>query len=121
MTKEKEDQIIQQAQDILERRLAVEKPLKVDLHKIAHYSAYYQGLRDGLYAAHSLLLHPIKGEERVYMEAEYRLYSSSLRNAQLYSDGVPIRYRNWEKDKKGHVVKCEAYFAERVMVTREIK
>ena len=43
MNKEQEDKIIAQAQDILERRLAVEKDIKVNLQHIAMYSSYYQG------------------------------------------------------------------------------
>ncbi|MCR5366517.1 MAG: hypothetical protein K6E67_10295 [Prevotella sp.] len=113
MSTEQENKIIEQAQNILERRLAVEKPLKVHLEKLIHYSAYYQGVRKGLTAALSIIEHPPKGEERIYMEAEFRLYTSSLRNAQLWDDGMQIRYRNWEKDKKGKLTKCEAYFVEK--------
>lgn len=120
MTREKEDKLIEQAQDILERRLAVEKPLKVNLQNLIHYSAYYQGLRKGLTTALSIIQNPRKGEDRIYLEAEFRLCSSSLRNAQLWDDGTPIRYRNWENDKKGKLTKAEAYFVERVTVTKEI-
>jgi len=43
MNKEQEDKIIAQAQDILERRMAVKKDIKVNLQHIVMYAAYYQG------------------------------------------------------------------------------
>ena len=43
MTREQEDKIIKQAQDILERRMAVEKDIKVNLQNVVYYGAYLLG------------------------------------------------------------------------------
>lgn len=120
-TKEREDKIIQQAQDILERRLSVKQPIKVNLQKIVHYSAYYQGLRQGLITAQGIIEKLVKGEDKIYLEAAFRLYTSSLRNTQLFQDGTEVRFRNWEHNKKGKLTRCEAYFVEHREILTEIK
>ena len=120
-TKEREDKIIQQAQDILERRLSVKQPIKVNLQKIVHYSAYYQGIRQGLITAQGIIETSVKGEDKIYLEAEFKLYTSSLRNVQLLKDGTEVRFRNHERNKKGKLIRCEAYFVERRELITEIK
>ena len=120
-TKEREDKIIQQAQDILERRLSVKQPIKVNFQKIIHYSAYYQGMRQGLITAQRIIETSVKGEEKIYLEAEFKLYTSSLRNVQLLKDGTEVRFRNHERNKKGKLIRCEAYFVERRELITEIK
>lgn len=116
----KAKQIIERRQDEMELKLAIENEPKVDLRKILYYSAYYQGVRAGLNTALSIAENPTKGEERIYLEAEIRNAVSSLRNCQLFLDGTEIRYRNHQRDKKGKLVKCEAYFVERINVIREL-
>lgn len=61
MIKEQEDKIIKQAQDILERRMAAEKDIKVNLQNIVQYGAYYQGARVMAYVGLA------GGDERVTM------------------------------------------------------
>lgn len=121
MTREKEDKIIAQAQDILERRMAVETDIKIHLQNLVHYSAYYQGARKAADALIPFVMQNFRGDEKVYIKAELDLITSSLRNTQLWLDGTQIRYRNWERDKKGKLIKCEAYFVERETITREVK
>lgn len=70
MTKEQEDKIIAQAQDILERRLAVEKDIKVNLQNVAYYGAYYQG---AIIVAEKLIpyvMQNYRGDDKVYIKAE---------------------------------------------------
>ena len=121
MTKEQEDKIIQQAQDILERRLAVETDIKVNLQKLVCYGAYYQG---ALIVADRLIpyvMQNYRGDDKAYIKAGLDLITSSKRNMQLWLDGTPIRYRNWVRDKKGKLTKCDAYFVEYRNVIHEVK
>ena len=48
MTKEQEDKIIAQAQDILERRMAVEMNIKINLQNVMYYGAYLLGKKGKL-------------------------------------------------------------------------
>lgn len=130
MNTKQEDKIIEQARQILERRqderarmFAVEHEVKISVQRLAMYASYYQGARDmGQKLMERLMTDSKpKGEEWVYLEAEWRLATSSVRNMQLYMDGTEIRYRNHEKDKKGHIIKCEAYFVERHTIFTEVK
>lgn len=125
MTKEDEDKIIAQAQDILARRMAVEKDIKVDLRNLAFYSSYYNGaiaaVRRFFAALFMTTGRKPKGDDWIYMEAEWKLVTSNLRSMQLFLDGCDVRYRNWKHNKKGKLESCEAYFVERRMVTQEVK
>ena len=122
MTREQEDKIIAQAQDILERRMAVEKDIKVNLQHIAMYAAYYQGaLMAVRKATDSLLNNKPKKDDWIYLKSEWDLITSSKRNMQLYLDGTEMRYRNHKRNKKGKLESCECYFVERRNVIQEIK
>lgn len=128
MTRKQEDRIIAQAQKIIEarkdemeQRLAVDNEPKVDLRKILYYSAYYQGARNAVLAFKEYITTGVKKDGLVYRKAVIELFTQSLRNAQLYLDGTEVRFRNYEHDKKGKLVKCEAYFVERINIVRELK
>ena len=115
MNTKQEDKIIEQAREILERRqderarmFAVEHEVKI--------SVQGQKLMERLMTDSKP-----KGEEWVYLEAEWRLFMSSKRNCQLFLDGTEIRYRNHERDKKGKLIRCEAYFVERHTIFTEVK
>ena len=104
------------------RRLAAEITEPVDMHKLYTYSAYLQGARKamGVMAAHFPQI--FKGKDAVYNKAEYELAISSLRNTDLYlANEHEIHFRNHVSNKKGKCTKCEAYFADRVLVDKEIK
>lgn len=113
MTREEEDKIIAQVQGILERRMAVQTDIKINLQNLVHYSAYYQGARNAADRLIPYVVRNFRGDEKVYIKAELDLVISNLRNIQLWLDGTQIRYRNHERDKKGKLTKCEAYFVER--------
>ena len=122
MNKEQEDKIIAQAQDILERRMAVEKDIKVNLRHIAMYGSYYQGaLMAVRKVTESLLSNKPKKDDWIYLKAEWEFITSSKRNMQLYLVGTEIRYRNHQCNKKGKLESVECYFVEQRNVIMEVK
>lgn len=123
MTKEQEDKIIRQAQDILERRMAVETDIKTNLQNIAYYGAYYQGaLMAACKVTESLLNgNKPKGDDWIYLQSEWELITSSKRNMQLFLDGTKIAYRNHKRNNKGKLESVEACFVECRNVIQEVK
>jgi len=129
MTTAQEDKIINKAREILERRederaklFAVEHEIKINVQRLAMYASYYQGARMiGVKVLEGIQNRKPKGDDWVYLEAEWRLYTESVRNMQLYMDGYEIRYRNHQKDKRGKLIRCEAYFVERRTIFTEKK
>lgn len=49
-------------------------------------------------------------EDKVYSDAIIRLALSSLDNTAKFLMGRQPCYCNYEKDKKGNFIKCDAYF-----------
>ncbi len=122
MDKEQEDKIIAQAQDILERRMAVEKDIKVNLQHIAMYASYYQGALTAVRkVTDSLLNNKPKKDDWIYLKSEWDLITSSKRNMQLFLDGTEIRYRNHQRNKRGKLESVECYFVEYRYVIKEAK
>jgi hypothetical protein len=123
MTKEQEDKIIRQAQDILERRMAVEKDIKIDLQKVMYYGAYYLGALQATTRVTKEVLtgDKPKGEDWIYKKAEWDLITASKRNMQLFLDGTKMRYRNHKCNKKGKLESVECYFVEYRNVMTEVK
>lgn len=52
------------------------------------------------------------GYGKIYHEAIVRLILTSLDNTAKFMTGIPIGFKNFEKNKKGKLVRCEAYFIE---------
>ena len=123
MNKEQENKIIAQAQDILERRMAVKKDIKVNLQHIVMYAAYYQGALMAVRKVTESLLsgNKPKKDDWIYLIAEWNLITSSKRNMQLYLDGTEMRYRNHQCSKRGKLESVECYFVERKNIIQEIK
>lgn len=121
MTKEQEDKIIAQAQDILERRMAVEKDIKVNLQNLVYYGAYYQGAMAMAIKLIPYVMLNYRGDDKVYIKAELDLITSSKRNMQLWLDGTQMRYRNHKRNKKGKLESVECYFVEYKNVITEVK
>lgn len=123
MNKEQEDKIIAQAQDILERRMAVEKDIKVNLRHIAMYAAHYQGALMAVRKITDSLLNgnKPKRDDWLYLKSEWDLITSDKRNMQLWLDGTEIRYRNHKRNKKGKLESVECYFVEQRNVIMEVK
>ena len=112
--------ILEAHDDERAKRFAVENDVKIDLHKMVFYAAYYQG---ALMAARSVMgyaLQNAKGEDIVYRDAELALITQSKRTMELFMDGTQIRYRNHERDKKGRLTKCEAYFYKEQRIIQEV-
>lgn len=122
MTKEQEDKIIAQAQDILERRLGVREDMKVSLRNVACYGAYYLGALDAVRRiTEEILTAKPKGEDWIYKKAEWDCITKDKRSMQLYLDGTETRYRNHKKNKKGKLETCEMYFVTHRDVLTEVK
>ena len=101
-----------------ELRLAALHEPKVNLHNIMHWSAYMQGARRAfLY----VLEHEGEYDNKVYRDAVFRLITSDLRYMGMFlTQSNTICFRNHKRDKKGKLISCEAYFAEEVVIYREI-
>jgi hypothetical protein len=107
-----------------EKRLALLYEPKVNLRSIMQFSAYMQGARTAVMRYGEWIKQGkrgSKGEERIYLDAEYKLITSDLRHTALWLEGATsIYYRNHVRDKKGKLVSVEAYFGERVTIVKEI-
>ena len=103
-----------------EIQAALEQPIRLNLTNVRQYSAYYQGARAGLIKAMEWSMMRMKGEEKVYVQAELDLIKKDLRHAEMFLSGQPIRYRNHERKGK-KLIKCEAYFFERVTIDIEVE
>ena len=121
MTKEKEDKIIAQAQDILERRMATEKDIKINLQNVVYYGAYLLGAQMAADKLIPYVMQNYRGDDKVYIKAELDLIMSSKRNMQLFLDGTQMRYRNHKRNKKGKLESCECYFVEYRNLITEVK
>lgn len=121
MTKEQEDKIIAQAQDILERRMAVEMTVKINLQNVMYYGAYLLGAQMAADKLIPYVIQNYRGDDKVYIKAELDMITSSKRNMQLWLDGTEMRYRNHKRDKKGKLESCECYFIENKNVIQEVK
>ena len=90
---------------------ALRGDVRLNLNNVIQYSAYYQGARmAAMRLMEGYFMDRVKGNEKVYMKAELELIKASLENAEKFLSGSPIGYRNHERNKRGKLVKCEAYF-----------
>ena len=101
-----------------ELRLAALHEPKVNLLNIQHWSAYMQGARRAfLY----VMEHGDDYDNKVYRDAVFRLITSDLRYMGMFlTESHEICYRNHKRDKKGKLISCEAYFAEKVVIYKEV-
>lgn len=120
MTKEQEDKIIAQAQDILERRMAVEMNVKINLQNVMYYGAYLLGAQIAANKLIPYVMQNYRGDDKVYIKAELDTITSSKRNMQLWLEDTPMRYRNHKRNKKGKLESCECYFVEYRNVIQEV-
>lgn len=121
MNREQEEKIIKQAQDILERRMAAETDIKINLQNLLYYSAYYQGARIAAEKLIPYVMQNYRGDIKAYIKAELDTITSSKRNMQLWLDGTQMCFRNHKRDKKGKLESCECYFVEQRNVIQEVK
>lgn len=101
-----------------ELRLAALHEPKVNLLNIQYWSAYMQGARRAfLY----VMEHGDDYDNKVYRDAVFRLITSDLRYMGMFlTESHDICYRNHKRDKKGKLISCEAYFAEKVVIYKEV-
>lgn len=101
-----------------ELRLAALHEPKVNLLNIQHWSAYMQGARRAfLY----VMEHGDDYDNKVYRDAVFRLITSDLRYMGMFlTESNDICYRNHKRDKKGKLISVEAYFAEKVIIYKEV-
>ena len=121
MTKEQEDKIIAQAQDILERRMAVEMSIKINLQNLVYYGAYILGAQIATEKLIPYVMQNYRGDDKIYIKAELDTITSSKRNMQLWLEGTQMRNRNRKRNKKGKLESCECYFVEYKNIITEVK
>ena len=106
-----------------ELRLAMLNEAKVNLRKIHDWSVYMQGARRA-FILYRELLDDSKGrrDNMVYTDAIHKLITSDLRYTGMFLSGdYTICYRNHQRDKKGKLISCEAFFADKVEVYRDVQ
>ena len=120
MTSNRNKEVAEEFEEL--RKVAAIVTHKLDMRKLATYSAYLQGARTAMLAFCNEFPQIFKGKQAVYNKAVVELATSSLRNTDLFLSGeYQIHFRNHENNKKGKCVKCEAYFAEQVTTNVEVK
>lgn len=122
MTTEQENKIIEQAQDIMARRFAVENELKLNAQSVAYYGAYYLGAIQAVQkVVGELTTNKPKGDDWVYLKAFWDCITKDKRHMQMYLDGDEMRYRNHVTAKNGKLKSVECYFVERrTLLTEKI-
>lgn len=101
-----------------EMRLASEYEIKVNLLNIRDYSAYLQGARRMMcyWSEYEPLI-----DNKAFKDAIVKLITSELRYMDMFLTGsYEMRFKNHQYDKKGKLVKVEAYFAEKVTIYKEV-
>lgn len=91
-------------------------------NSVEYYGAYYLGALLAVKKVVEMMNEEDwKHLEKPYREATLKLITKDKRSMQLYMDGChEICYRNHVKDKKGKVKSCEAYFADRRVMYKEV-
>lgn len=94
----------------LEIELAERMADKLSLQKVMYYAAYYSGARAAILLLRDVYQIRIPSQEKIYDEALFKLITASLDSTRRFIDKQQICYRNHERNKRGKLVKCEAYF-----------
>ena len=102
-----------------------------DLRKLHDWACYCQGARTMLLRLRECFLcdepHPNvqyrrSKEDKIYNKALLDLILSSKGNVSRFLSGdYEIRYTDHERDKKGKLIKCRAFFARKVTKYEEIR
>ena len=110
-----------------EIRLALASEPVVDLRRVQIYSAYYNGVRKAfmMMADEGSFLKQSYGksnaEHDVYRKAIFDLITDDIRKTELFMSGADIGFCNHERDKKGKLKKCDAYFFEEYTLRKKIE
>lgn len=101
-----------------EMRLATEYEIKVNILNIREYSAFLQGARKMMCYWSEYELLP---DNKVFKDAIVRLITSELRYMDMFlMQSHELRFKNHQYNKKGKLLKVEAYFAEKVTIYKEV-
>lgn len=103
------------------QRVASELDIDVDMQRLMEYSAYMHGVRAAVLRMVEVFPQIERGKDGVRNRALVRLFASSLRNSDIFVNGLcnDLIYDNCKYDRKGRCIECEAHFA-RVRTVREI-
>ena len=110
-----------------EIRIALQAEIKVNIRNVQIYSAYYSGARrafEMMSDEDSVLKRSYgrnKAEDAVYRKAIFDLITEGKRKTELFMSGADIGFCNHEKDKKGKLKKCDAYFFEEYTLRKKIE
>ena len=110
-----------------EIRLAVAEEPEVNLGNVRIYTAYYCGVRRALMmmadedSIFKRNFGKSKAESEVYRKAVFELITDDLRKTELFVSGADIGFCNHERDKKGKLKKCDAYFFEEYTLRKKIE
>lgn len=108
-----------------EIRLALASEIEVNLRNVQIYSAYYNGARKviEMMADENSFIHQSYGkssaEDKVYRKAIFDLLKEDVRKTELYMSGADIGFCNHERDKKGKLTKCDAYFYDEYLMRKK--
>ena len=120
MKRNKEEEIEAARMDFIKTVSLLYPEKALDMRLVETTGAYWHGFRCGMLLMHDQF--PVKGKEKPYYEAEMRLATASVRNAEMYaSNRYTIHYRNHEYSKSGKLTKVEAYFVKEVRKFEEVK
>ena len=110
------------AKEIASKMIDDGKVEKIPLQKVQFYACYMQGMRDAYIKLFPRIIAQAKKSEKPYLVAEYKLLTSCIDACYDYQKGTyEIHYRNHQKDKKGNLVSCEAYFVRRNTILTEVR
>jgi len=110
-----------------EIRLALQHEVVVNLRNVQIYSAYYNGARRviEMMADENSFINQSQGksgaENKVYRKAIFDLLKEDVRKTELYMSGADIGFCNHERDKKGKLTKCDAYFYDAYLMRKKIE
>lgn len=122
MQNERISRALERIANKMEARFACNIDIPLNIHNVVQYGAYYGGVLMALNFVREEFLPSMKGDDKVYMEASLNLATESKDNARRFIERAhEVRYRNWVRDKKGKLVKCEAFFAKKVVRYEEVE
>lgn len=124
MTKKESEECLcdEQAKSIAIDKLNSNPEMKIPLSKIQFYAAYIRGLQSAYDVLFKRMIVLAKRSEKPYLQAEYNLIMSNVNALYDYHTGkYNVRYRNHINDKKGKLIKCEAYMTKGVQLDVEVK
>lgn len=110
-----------------EIRLALKDVPMANVRNVQMYSAYYNGMRKafGMMADERSFIHQdygkTKAETEVYRKAIFDLITEDIRKTEIFVSGADIGFCNHERDKRGKLVKCDAYFFEEYTMRKKIE